>query len=65
MLFSNNDTIVTVSEFFHNPAKLIKGTIERKANLIVLDNNDQNSIKVNLPHTLLRKWVGEIVEEFK
>ncbi len=43
---SNNNTIVTVSEFLGNPHQLIKGTIERDAFLIILDDDHDEQLLV-------------------
>jgi hypothetical protein len=42
MIYSNNDTIVTVKEFLHNSEILIKGTVARKARLILLDGDEHD-----------------------
>jgi hypothetical protein len=45
MLYSNYHTIVTVSEFLANPRELVENTIERKADLIILE--DETGIEVS------------------
>jgi len=45
-VYNNNNTIVKVSEFLENPALLIQGTIDRKALLIILDDETMEEVVV-------------------
>jgi len=56
LLFNNNDTVVSVVEFFDNPVALIMGTIQRDAKLIIVSDDHSQILDIRYARELV-EWM--------